>query len=328
MAEKKQEYAVEILRESDPMITSSIANPYIHLATSANTRKAYRQDIHHYEYWGGQLPATPDMIARYLHFFADKLNPRTLSRRLVALKNWHVYQGFIDPTAHPVIKKTIIGIARMFGKPKNKARPLTPDELFQIHLYLISNGSLASLRDDALLQIGFFGALRRSELVAIHVEHIQWNKAGIEILLPSSKTDQTHEGQYCAIPFGIEKLCPINALKLWLDVSRTTAGPIFRRVLSENKIGSKTLTPLIVNHILKKRAADAGISEPHFLSAHSLRRGLATSAAQAGAPLQAIMRAGRWKQTNTVMEYIEATERFKDNAAANVLKTFALNKNE
>ncbi len=316
---------IEIVISSDPIISQSTPNPYIHLATSSNTRKAYRNDIYHYECWGGQLPATSEMIARYLLFFADKLNHRTLARRLVALKNWHIYQGFSDPTAHPVIKKTLIGISRQFGKPKNKARPLTPEELSKIHLYLVAKGGLACLRDNALLQIGFFGALRRSELVAIHLEHIQWNKAGIEIILPTSKTDQVHEGQYCAIPYGNEKICPIHALKEWLEASDTTSGPIFRRIVAKNRMGLEALTPLMVNQILKKRGVEAGISEAHLLSAHSLRRGLATSAAQAGAPLQSIMRAGRWKQTNTVMEYIEATERFRDNAAANILKKLVTN---
>lgn len=307
---------------------SHLSNFYLRSATSHNTRKAYRSDIQHYEDWGGKLPATPEMIAAYLYFFADKLNPRTLARRLVALKQWHTYQGFNDPTLHPTIKETMAGILRIHGKPKAKARPITPEELIKIHCYLIADGTLTSLRDDALLQIAFFGALRRSELVTIQIEHIHWDKAGIEILLPISKTDQTHEGQYCAIPYGHDTLCPVNALKIWLEKSNITTGPIFRRITLGNHVGLKALTPLTVNHIIKKHAENAGIHDANTFSAHSLRRGLATSAAQSGAPLQAIMRAGRWKQTNTIMEYIETSERFTNNAAANVLKTLVANENE
>lgn len=72
--------------------TSGLSNPYVHLATSDNTRKAYQSDIRHYENWGGKLPSTPEMIAKYLHFYADKLNLRTLARRLIALKHWHTYR--------------------------------------------------------------------------------------------------------------------------------------------------------------------------------------------------------------------------------------------
>ncbi len=308
-----------------PSSKLGLANPYIHLATSENTRKAYQSDIRHYEMAGGKLPATPEMIASYLHFFADKLNPRTLTRRLIAIKHWHVYQNFTDPTLHPAIQKTMTGIMRTHGKPKEKARALLPDELAKIHQYLKNENTLAALRDDALLQIGFFGALRRSELVAIFYENIKWEKAGIEILLPQSKTDPTHVGQYCAIPYGNDTLCPIAALKEWLAKSNIKSGAIFRRITSKENIGNEALTPLSVNHILKKRACDINIQDYKLLSAHSLRRGLATSAAKSGAPLQAIMRAGRWRQTNTVIEYIEENERFADNAASNVLHMMVKN---
>lgn len=300
---------------------NGLANPYISLATSDNTRKAYQHDIRHYESSGGKLPATPSMIASYLESFAAILNPRTLARRLIALRHWHTYQGFPDPTTHPAIKKTMTGILRVHGKPKDKARAITPDELARIHKYLINQDSLVAARDDAILQIGFFGALRRSELVAIHYEHIAWDKSGIEILLPTSKTDPTHEGQYCAIPYGNNTLCPILALKNWLERSQIKSGAIFRRITRGDQLGQDALTPLSVNHLLKKNADNAGLPDTETLSSHSLRRGLATSAARAGAPLQAIMRAGRWKQTNTVMEYIETSARFTENAAASVLHT-------
>ncbi len=301
-------------------------NPYIRLATSDNTRKAYQSDIRHYETSGGKLPATSDMIANYLYQYADKLNPRTLARRLIAIKHWHNYQGFSDPTLHPAIQKTMTGILRAHGKPKEKARALLPEELARIHVYLNTEETLAAARDDALLQIGFFAALRRSELVAIEYKHIQWGEQGVEILLPSSKTDQQSQGQFCAIPYGNELLCPIKTLETWLEYSGIKQGPIFRRIRIGERLGDDALTPLTVNHILQLRAKQAGLEDIQSLSSHSLRRGLATSAARAGAPLQAIMRSGRWKQTNTVMEYIEASERFAENAASSVLQTMQVNK--
>lgn len=308
------------MQSDNQIITANTqTNHYIQLATSDNTRKAYQNDITHYEKWGGRLPSSPDMIARYLQAYAPTLNPRTLARRLIALRHWHAYQGFPDPTAHPAIQKTMTGIQRVHGRPKDKARAITPDELTKIVVMLNSINDLIACRDNALLQIGFFGALRRSELVGIEYEHIRWDKAGIEILLPTSKTDQLHEGQYCAIPYGNELLCPVTALKIWLDKSGIHSGALFRRI-SHQQIGVHPLTALSVNHILKKCAQAAGLIDINSLSSHSLRRGLATSAANAGAPLQAIMRAGRWKQTNTVIGYMEETERFSDNAAVSVLR--------
>jgi integrase len=323
-SEKQSPELVSIQSLSNEIIatTQLVSNPYIIAATADNTRKAYRSDIQHFEQWGGKLPARPEAIIAYLQVYAESLNPRTLARRLTAIKNWHTYQGFSDPTAHPAISKTMTGIARIHGKPKAKAYPLLPEDLLRIALYLQADNCLHNLRDNALLQIGFFGAFRRSELVAICYEHIKWEKEGIEILLPQSKTDPSHEGQYCAIPYGQDALCPVTALMSWLEKSNIKSGPLFRRILSNGTVKEENLTPLTVNHILKKRAMQCKISYVAQLSSHSLRRGLASSASRLGAGLPAIMRQGRWKQVNTVIEYIEASERFVENAAASVLQKF------
>jgi len=300
--------------------TALVSNPYITAATSDNTRKAYRSDIQHFEKWGGRLPASAEAITLYLQYYAATLNPRTLARRLTALKNWHSYQGFLDPTAHPAIGKTLAGISRVHGRPKDKAYPLLPEDLLQIATHLQKENTLAAWRDNALLQIGFFGAFRRSELIAIQYENITWHKEGIEILLSHSKTDQTHEGQICAVPYGKDSLCPVSALKQWLQQANIQEGALFRRIFLNGEIETGGLTALSVNHILKKRAKQCHISYAEHLSSHSLRRGLATSASRSGASLPAIMRQGRWKLVNTVMEYIEASERFSENAASSVLQ--------
>lgn len=303
-------------------LSSWVVNPYLAAATSDNTRKAYRHDIRHYENWGGKLPATPESIVGYLQAFATSKNSRTLARRIIALKHWHTYQGFPDPTLHSIVKKTMVGITRLHGKPKEKAPPLSPEDLQRMVEILHNDGSLMALRDSALLQVGFFGGLRRSEITNIQVEHIEWKKEGIEILLPHSKTDQIHEGQYCTLPYGNEALCPVTALKLWLESAKISTGAVFRRILRNNVITKSTLTPLTVNHIVKRCAHAANLSYANEISPHSLRRGLATSAARANTPIHVIMRAGRWKQVNTVMEYIEANQRFAENAAVNILKKF------
>lgn len=313
---------------SQQHLTSWVENPYLAAATSNNTRKAYRSDIKHYEQWGGILPATPEYIVNYLQHFAATFNPRTLSRRLVALKHWHQYQGFPDPTSNPIVAKTMIGITRVHGKPKEKAAALTPEDLRKMMDALAQDSSLLSIRDNAILQIGYFGALRRSEIINIHVEHITWQAEGIEILLPSSKTDQAHVGQYCVIPYGNEVICPIKALENWLAKSNIKEGAIFRRIAKNQTISDTPLTALSINHIVHRCAVLANLANANDITPHSLRRGLATSAARTQSSIQTIMRAGRWKQVNTVMEYIEANERFEDNAAKNVLEKLVVKKNE
>lgn len=310
----------EILRNEDELITIVAFPSYLAAATSPNTRRAYQADIHHFEEWGGRLPANREGILNYLHEFAPKLNPRTLARRLTALKNWHIYQDFPDPTAHPSISKTMAGIMRIHGRPKEKAPPLLPEQLVRIATLLSKEETLRACRDNALLQIAFFGAFRQSEIVSICYEHINWQDQGIDILLTHSKTDQTHKGSYCALPFGNEQLCPVRVLKKWIEQSGIISGPLFRRLYPDDRLAEAPLSPLSVSNILRKRANDAAIPQANNFTSHSLRRGLATAASRDGASLPAIMRQGRWKNVNTVMEYIDAAQRFEENAADSVLK--------
>lgn len=318
----------EITLHNDSTLAQWVSNPYLKAATSDNTRKAYRSDIKHFETWGGLLPATPEKIIQYLQDFADKLNSRTLSRRLIAIKQWHTYQGFPDPTAHPLITKTMAGITRIHGKPKDKAPPLLPDDLVKIANALLTDPTLTGIRDNAILQIGYFGALRRSEIINIDYEHLQWKPEGIEVLIPHSKTDQLNEGQFCIIPYGNETLCPVKALEKWLKKSNIKEGAIFRRVFKNNLLSDKPLTALSINHIILRCAKLANLPNANQFSPHSLRRGLATSAARANVSIKTIMRAGRWKQVNTVMEYVEESTRFSDSAAAHILQTFSDKKDE
>jgi integrase len=315
--EKESQTHVVALRNENMPIWS---NHYIKAATSNNTRRAYQADIRHFEHWGGLLPTHTEAIIAYLQAFAPQLNSRTLSRRLTALKQWHIYQGFVDPTVHPAISKTLAGITRTHGKPKDKAPPLLPEQLQRIIEQLAKENTLRALRDSAVLQLGYFGAFRRSELVSIQYEHIQWREKGIEILIPHSKTDQNNVGQFCAIPYGSTLLCPIRALKMWLEKAALQSGYIFCLIKKNSIANDQPLHPIAINHIIKRCAVKAGIEYANELSSHSLRRGLATSACRDGASIPAIMRQGRWKNVNTVMEYIEAAQRFEDNAADHILK--------
>lgn len=295
-------------------------NPYLHAATAKNTRQAYQADILHYEQSGMPLPAKQEDIVVYLQAFADKLNPRTLSRRLTALKHWHTYQGFDDPTFHPVVRKILKGITNIYGKPKDKAPALIPEQLCQMAAYLQKENTLAAWRDNALLQLGYFGAFRRSELVSVQYDHIKHHKEGISILIPRSKTDQGGEGQHCAIPYGNHRLCAIRALDVWLGRSKIIAGSIFRQIDRWGTLGEDALTPLALTQIIKKRAEACQLPNPKAFSSHSLRRGLATSASHKGASLKAIMRQGRWQHVGTVLGYIEEGQLFEDNAAAAILQ--------
>src|SRR3990167_140463 len=178
------------------------------------------------------------------------------------------------------------------------------------------------IRNCALIQLGFFGAFRRSELIAIKWEDITFSKEGIEIIIPRSKTDQSGEGQVCAIPNGNDLVCAVRALKQWQEYLGLNEGYVFRGVSKSENILSHVIKSNQVNLIIKKIACDCGIDRADDFSAHSLRRGFATEAAKRNAPFQSIMRQGRWKHEGTVLGYIEEGKRFEENAVSVMFDSF------
>jgi integrase len=296
------------------------SQPYWQIATSANTRKAYQSDIRHFIAAGGFLPAITEGILHYLNQHAHVVNHRTLKRRLVAIKHWHAYQNFPDPTAHPLVKKTLRGIARTHGVPAEKAPIISVEQLITLSTRLTAQTTLQAVRDLALLLIGFFGAFRRSELVAIQWSHISFVPEGIEIIIPRSKTDPEAVGEICAIPIGHGSICPVAALHAWQERSGFNQGYVFRSVRYGKCDPSKGLNPKTVSDIVKQHAIESQWPHAEHYSGHSLRRGFAPAASQRGASLGAIMRQGRWHHEATVHGYIEEGKRFEANAAAAIFE--------
>lgn len=327
--------ATDALPALRPPVTPAVSNELAALhravlaaATAENTRTAYRQSIRHFLDWGGLLPSTEAEVIRYLMDFAPTQNPRTLSLRLTALSQWHIQQQLANPAATSTVRKTMKGILRLYGRPKQKAKALLVDDLERLVGGLVAVGTPKALRDSALLQLGFFGGFRRSELVGINVEHVTWEPAGIVITLPRSKTDQEGQGIVKAIPYAPGgPLCPATALRAWLAVAGIANGPVFQGLGKWGHLAGKRLRAAAVNDILASAARQAKLDYAPDLSSHSLRRGMATSAHRAGARFEDIKRQGGWRHDGTVQGYIEESKLFTDNAASSILRSRADTKN-
>ena len=202
--------------EAETRVPAVAQQRYLEAATADNTRRSYQSAIRQFEHCGGQLPADEAQVIRYLLAQAERLNPRTLSLYLTALRQWHRLQGFPDPTDRAEVRKTLQGIKRVQGQPKRQAPIFRLEQLEQMIASLAGEG-LKAVRDRALLLVGFFGAFRRSELVTLAVEHLAWEPEGVILTLPRSKTDQTGEGKRKALPMGEGPLCPVAALRYWLE---------------------------------------------------------------------------------------------------------------
>jgi integrase len=270
---------------SNPLSALSCSDPkileFIAAATSANTRRAYQSDLAHFLAWGGRVPAAAEQVARYLADHAASLSMATLARRVVGIRAAHAARGFADPTDSELVRLTFRGIRRTFGRPQRRAAALTIDQLANIIGSL--GGSSKDVRDAAILLIGFAGAFRRSELVAIDREDVQINEIGAAIILCRSKTDQTGHGRTVSIPRVCGRLCPVAALEEWLRVSGIAGGPLFRPVAKSGRAAERRMSAEAVARIVKKRTWAVGC-DPNRYSGHSLRAGFATEAARCGVP--------------------------------------------
>jgi site-specific recombinase XerD len=291
----------------------SSVDDYIRDALSENTILAYQSDLKHYYAWGGVIPSSPDMVAQYLVSYADSLSMATLSRRMVAIAKAHTIQGHASPTNSDVVQLTLKGIKRKHGRPQRQVSALLKEDI--ISMLNIMPDTTKGIRDRALLLIGFCGAFRRSELVTLYKNDIEFVSQGIIITLQRSKTDQSGAGRKIAVPYGRGLVCPVKSLQAWLDVSKgDDDGAIFCPIDKGGNIGGTSLTSHAVAVIIKSYAAKIGLN-PVKLSGHSLRSGLATSAAQSGVPSHKI-RQQTWHRSDMMLaRYIRDGGLFTDNAA-------------
>ena len=156
-------------------------------------------------------------------------------------------------------------------------------------------------RDRALLTLGFAGAFRRSELVALEVADLALEPDGLRIQIRHSKTDQEGQGHEIATPRG-ETLRPVAAVQAWFAAAKISDGPVFRSINRHGRM-SGVLTAQSVALIVKFYPDAAGL-DPRAFAGHSLRAGFLTSAAEAGADVLRMMEVSRHKRVETVQGYV------------------------
>ena len=207
------------------------------------------------------------------------------------------------------------GIRRTFGSAKVRKAPAVAAKM--LGMVATAPVDLAGLRDRALLLLGFAGAFRRSELVALDVADIEETEAGLRVTIQHSKTDQEGQGVTIAIARG-DVACPVKALRGWLGAASIDAGPLFRPINKAGRVAQARLTDRSVANIVKAYAERAGFDASTF-SGHSLRSGFLTSAAAKGASIFKMIDVSRHKSVETLRGYVRDAEMFKDHAGAGLL---------
>jgi integrase len=279
-------------------------------ALAPATLRAYRADWQHFCGWCREagwaaLPAAPATVAAYLASLAKTHTNSALVRRLAALSRAHRLARQPWPAADPAIRNTLRGIQRQFGRPVRQAAALATEEVRT--LVATCANTAVGQRDRALLLLGYAGALRRSELVAIEHEHLRFDQDGLRLLIPRAKGDQAKKGVSIGIPRGsLAETCPVRALEVWLKTSACEYGPVFRGIDRRGTIERRALHPDAVRQILRKRATLAGLVLPRDerLSPHGLRAGFITQAYINGARDEQIMDHTRQKDLRTMRGYV------------------------
>lgn len=289
---------------------------YVRDGIAENTRRAYLSDLTKFQDFGGSIPATAETVASYLACHADTLSVATLVRRIASISKAHRARGHASPTACELVKATMRGIKRTRGCAQREAKPLLRDDLLAV-LDAMDDG-LKDTRDRALLLIGFAGGLRRSELVGLDLTDIERVRQGIVLHLRRSKTDQDGHGHKIGIPFGRGRWCAVSALNAWLAASAIGDGAIFRPVDRHGRLHNARLSGEAVALVVRERVSAAGF-DPTRYSGHSLRAGLATSAAAAGVTPWRIRQQTGHASDAMLARYIRDGELFTDNAAGALL---------
>ena len=286
-----------------------------------NTLRAYKSDFKDFgafcaKHGLNSLPTEPKIVSLYLTHLSKNSKISTLRRRLVSISMVHKLKGHYLDTKHPIIVENLMGIRRVKGSIQKGKKPILIN-----HLKLIINvidqqkiEEIKKLRDKSIILIGFGGGFRRTELISIDHEDLEFVPEGVKITIKRSKTDQFGEGMTKGLPyFDNEIYCPVVNLKKWLEISKIKSGPIFRRFTKGSSLTDKRLTDQSVVLLMKEYLNLAGIENKNF-AGHSLRSGFATAAAESGADERSIMAMTGHKTSQMVRRYIKEANIFKNNA--------------
>lgn len=251
--------------------------------------------------------------------------PATVRRRLTSWSILTRWRGLTGSFSAPSLKGALRLAVRASNRPRQRKskKAVTGDILAKL-LTACAGDRLVDLRDRALLLMAFAsGGRRRSEVAGLRVEDlvdeepIRANPTDehspllpcLTIHLGRTKTTSADDDEHVVL---IGR--PVTALKHWLEEANIEAGPVFRSIDQWGNLNRRAMTPQSVNLILKTRIKQAGLDPAQF-SAHGLRSGYLTEAANRGVPLPEAMQQSLHKSVTQASGYYNNTERKLGRAA-------------
>ena len=294
--------------EHSELVKKTIA--YESASLSPNTLRSYKSMCKKFQAWCEMnnqsfLPTSAETISLYLSSLGETVSFSTLDSMLAAIEAAHEKAGFTIKGDHSLYRRVRKGIRRTHKENQSikQAPAMTVLDLKGVCCKFGKN--LKDYRDKALLAVTFFGAFRRSEVVSLDVENIEFTEKGMVIFLLQSKTSDKKQNIY--ISFAKDKdICPVSSLKEWIEKAEIKEGAVFRSLLKGNKISNR-LSGHAVSEIIKLHFGNE-------YSGHSARRGLVTASAEKGTPIHVIKKHSRHKSADMVLRYIDDSRGFDDSS--------------
>ena len=282
------------------------------------TRTAYRSDFAVFTAWCRArslvwLPAATDTVAAFLAAQATAgAKASTIGRKAAAIRYAHKLAGHEPPTNSEAVKAVVRGIRRTIGTAPVRKQAATAALVTEMLTHCPT--TLRGRRDSALLALGFSGAFRRSELVALTVSDLVEGVDGYRITIRHSKTDQEGAGQEIAVPRGC-RIEPVKLVQAWLQAAGISEGFVFRSVAKGGRVLAEPLSGHSAAVIVKRYAELAGLDASAF-AGHSLRAGFLTSAAESGAGVLKMVEVSRHKSVDMLRTYVRRADLFREHAGA------------
>ena len=237
----------------------------------------------------------------------------TITRRAAAIRYAHRLAGHEPPTSAEAVRATIKGIRRTIGTAKQQKAPATADLVMKMLAHIPD--TLGGKRDRALIALGFAGAFRRSELVALTMADLVEAPDGYRVADTAQQDRSGRAGAGGRHSSRGYRLRPVEAVQTWLAAGEINDGPVFRPVLKGGRLQPVALKDHAVAAVVKRYAELAGL-DPALFAGHSLRAGFLTSAAEAGASVFKMMAVSRHRSVDTLQSYVRSADAFKDHAGA------------
>jgi integrase len=275
-------------------------------AYAPNTLRAYRADMHEFigfalEDGESGMPYSSQMVRMHIESVAKTgLGLATIKRKVASIGAIHRLADLPDPTKANQVRLAMRRVTRLLGSRSRQAHPVTRELLGR--LLAVCGNDLRGARNQALLLLAYDSMRRRSELVSLRVEDIDWQDGGgALVLLRRSKTDQTGSGTLIHLTSETTR-----AVRQWLDLGMISDGFILRGVNSGGCL-TRSLCESRVGRIYKRLARHAHLPDEvvRKISGHSMRVGGAQDLLREGASLPQIMIRGGWGKTDTVLRYVE-----------------------